>query len=341
VNNTNDFSYNKTFLHTFIQVIGGMCLYLYFEYQGNGKRVLEYVIKAFIIQTLIQWGAFLIPPVRNMVNLFKSESIITMGEAYGGVRALGLAGSNFFGLAVAYGLIFILYWSEHNKLFCNNKQFKFALYLFLITGTFFAGRTGYVGLAVGIAYLLMQKKWKFKISIKEILRNVIFVGSCLIVITEFVKLYNNDLFYSLYRFTFQMFFNKFEKGTFSISSVEILMEDSYFAIPFKTILIGDGRFSATNGAYYMTTDSGYMRVILFMGVVGILLLILMQFLLFIGIKGNEKKLVWAIFIYSLVTQVKGDVIMFAIITTSVMTLYAMTARNNRYNELDYIAQKIR
>ena len=62
-----------------------------------------------------------------------------------------------------------------------------------------------------------------------------------------------------------MFFNFFENGSIGTSSSEVL-QTMYFQVSEKTFFLGDGYWINPNGfGYYMGTDAGYMRHILYYG----------------------------------------------------------------------------
>lgn len=57
-----------------------------------------------------------------------------------------------------------------------------------------------------------------------------------------------------------------------IPSGVTVLKDQYWLPDFSTLLFGEGHYSEINGGYFGGTDGGYMRLILYFGSVGILLL---------------------------------------------------------------------
>ena len=51
-------------------------------------------------------------------------------------------------------------------------------------------------------------------------------------------------------------------------SVTHMKEDMFFMPEIKTLLIGDGKYTLESGSYYMHTDVGIMRGVLFFGILG-------------------------------------------------------------------------
>lgn len=52
------------------------------------------------------------------------------------------------------------------------------------------------------------------------------------------------------------------------TSADNLIYNMYFMPSEDSILFGDGRYTNSDGSYYMHTDAGYMRIVLFMGAMG-------------------------------------------------------------------------
>ena len=67
------------------------------------------------------------------------------------------------------------------------------------------------------------------------------------------------------RWVFQSFINYSEQGSFSTTSTQSLKE-MYFTPNGKTLLLGDGYYTDADGLYYMGTDVGLFRAVLFGGI---------------------------------------------------------------------------
>ena len=93
----------------------------------------------------------------------------------------------------------------------------------------------------------------------------------------------------------------------------------YFPVEEKTFLIGDGKYTNEDGSYYMYTDAGYMRNILYFGILGFIFLFLYQISFFIW---DYKNLFinFIILIYILIMHVKGDVLAFSIILQNMLLI---------------------
>jgi hypothetical protein len=83
----------------------------------------------------------------------------------------------------------------------------------------------------------------------------------------------------VFPFAFEFYYNYEEEGVVSTESSDALV-GHYFAIPYETVLYGDGRYLAETGGYYKGTDAGYMRIVLYGGIFFFLSLVIYQSLYF-------------------------------------------------------------
>ncbi len=332
--NSFDFSYMLTFLHMLFLIIVGMLVFLYFSYRGTANRIVWLMVAAFALQSVIEWCAFLIPSFKEIINFTKSEETIAKGQSYAGVRANCLAGSDFFGLSAAFSVMYIIFLSHKNTWFATNRALKFLLFVFLLSGTFFAGRTGYVGLIVVFLFAMFNKREVFskrKTSNKERLLWAIIIGSFFTIISTIIFLYNtNEDIHNLLNFTFQNIFTLLEEGSMKTSSMESL-DNMYFTIEPLTFLFGAGQYVTKDGGYYMSTDVGYMRVILYMGVIGLMMLLSMQCIIMQLRNGTEIKLKKYLFLLLLILHAKGEVIVWNQIVLDTVVLFCLQDTfNNKF-----------
>lgn len=323
VNHSRDVSFMKTFLHVFFQIGVGILLYKFLEFRKEKDNVMNYIIIAFALQTTIQWGAFFIPAVRKIIYFTKSTEIVEKSMSYSGIRAIALSDTNFFGLSAAYALIALLYWSEKNTIFQKNRMIKMAFYCFLMSGTFFAGRTGFVGILFAIVYcviknILCSKKGKreFTDNEKKVAKIFLVLGGISLGVSTMLY-FCVEKFRNLINFAFQPIIELVSNGTMMISSMEKLL-DMYIDIPRSAWLFGHGKYDG----YYMNTDVGYHRVILYIGVIGFLMLLIMQLFILQLNKGKEKMLKWMLLALLLTLNLKGEVITWAMIVLSIGLLFS-------------------
>ncbi|RSO33701.1 hypothetical protein EA763_11435 [Acinetobacter lactucae] len=231
-----------------------------------------------------------------------SNDLIGMNE----YRNAFLAGSGYFGIASLYCLIspVLIYYMYIN----NNLLIRFKFILIMAAGVL-AGRVTL--LCYGISFLLFGVYYR-KLNILILFLFFIVLGYFLLNYLPFLEdvnawiseLYSQD--------------DINDSGT-----IQQLKSMFYFPSEF-TLLWGDGKYEAPNGAYYGNTDVGYMRNILFGGVGFLLLLLANFFSIFSNVKFNF--LILGVIFISLLLHFKGVFIFnnpgfFPIILSIVYSIY--------------------
>lgn len=335
VNGTNDFTFLKTFLHVFLQISTGGFLYNFLKFRGSDKQIVNYIVVAFIAQTIIQWLAFLLPPVRALVRFTKSADVLEKAYHYGNMRAISLCGSSFFGLSAAYAMIALLFWSKKNTIFNDNRFMRVLVYGVMMSGTFFAGRTGFVGVLMACVYGIVKRLSKRDFAIKALNENekrtgAFFAAALLVtIIAAGILCFTSESFATLFWFAFEPVYNLITKGTLMISSVSGMLGMFSF-VPLKTLLIGDGVYSV-GAYYYMGTDIGYYRVIYYAGIIGFALLMFLQLVIVKPKQGEECILKIILLITLLILNLKGEVITWSIIVLAVVLLFCLQDNDNSNN----------
>ena len=153
-----DYYYFSIFLVLFVQFVLGISLFSYIQFKVKAlnldfhiKRVIVY---AFALQSFIQCLVSFVPSLQPIIFYFNGAQ--SLNESYSqlfasGVRGVALAAGTGFSLSLGYGLSYIIYVDEFfDKLSVRNVF----LGILLVIGTFFAGRTGFVGLFLAFLYYL-------------------------------------------------------------------------------------------------------------------------------------------------------------------------------------------
>lgn len=328
INGTSDYSLVPTLIHLVAKLGVGLFLYAFLKEKGYEKRIVNYILVAFVLQALIALLGVVSPLFRELIYLTKDEYTIKKSKEYGFIRGLSLAASSFFGLSVPFGCTLILFFSKRNTLTNDRPVLGTFVYLLLMIGTFFAGRMGLLGAILGLVYVLVFcRKTIQKANVLKILSTI---GKILLVALAVIGLIslaapNNELLKiarRMFKFVTEFFTVTDRTGLFETTSTNTLL-NMYFPIPWKTFFLGDGLYTnAATGGYYMGTDAGYMRPILYLGIFGLLLMgVLQHFIL--NVRKPEKPLYYFLWVYLLIVQVKGDVLGYAIMTQSLLLLFAL------------------
>lgn len=324
---TYEYSIVRAFVARVVILLIGILLYSFYLYKDSSEMILKNIIYVFIIQSFIQLISFIYPEVKEILNIFRSESAIIIQENYGNIRGLAISGSAVFGLAICYGLIYIYYIIYWKDMFSNYKMLRLISFVLLLFGGLSAGRTAFIGIPIGLLYVVIMFFMKRRITIKinsnfniwnTFITCMVFIG---IVVLSIFLLTNESLQYrleTLADYVLQFYYIYEKTGRLATSSTDVLFSNMYFGVSTKTFLLGDGMYTDTNGSYYMNTDAGYMRNILFFGFFGVILLLIFQLLLF-NWKSTSKVIEnILIVLFILILHIKGDVLGFASQLTGIL-----------------------
>lgn len=209
----------------------------------------------------------LIPAARNyaMKIIYISTDYLSLYNHPQSYTRFGWTGWSGFNettvcsFAVLLGCILII--KETNK----KKKFDMLLQLIIpVIGNALYGRIGLLAsvLCIGLMciYVILDGNGQFA-----------FKTICICTLGLFIFIMLKDkitILGNMYKWIFSAFKNYLEYGKFydSMGSIEHLLTDMYWVPDIKTLLIGDGRYT-DGSSYYMHTDSGIMRPILYYGVI--------------------------------------------------------------------------
>ncbi len=283
LNNTNDFSYVGYIVSMWVWLSAAyvVCSAILKVHAKNDVIVVcNYIVGVCAIQCLIALGVEFVPAIKQFVDaivLQGQESLTKGNRLYGLGASLDTAGTRF-----ALSLVIISY-VVCTKTVLTKKQIWFytaSYFLILIVGNMIA-RTTLVGAIISIALLLWIKRRTIFVYNRTLLLALI---TFLLISSGYVThLYNNNLdFRELVRFGFEPFFNFFEGGEFATESNQMLKNMYVFPKTLHTWLIGDGYFNnphthdpyyvgqTSKYGYYMGTDVGYLRLIFYFGLLGLI-----------------------------------------------------------------------
>ncbi len=309
--------------------------YIYTE-----RQLLKSLFLIFGLQSFIIFFSFLSPVFYEIIRHFQYEQVTNVADSYlnsGIARGLALAGDQFFGLSAAFGLIFI-FMGRYSIYFNNYKTYL--LFFLLITANFFVGRTGFTGIIFALILLFSAKVSysKFLSVTKNIL---ICIGIACIVYLLFVPTDVKDIIENnVLPFTFELFYNMDKGQGFSSASSDHLLQ--MLSIPIEPLVyfIGTGQFTNMDGSYYMHTDSGYMRQILFGGMGYVILSVLLFIYLFFSSIAIKKKFhanwnfrffIYCVVSYFLLLQIKGLTLFFSRETMVLLFYYLIMMNRIKYS----------
>lgn len=287
----------------------------------------------YVISTII---ILLIPSLRTLVNAGISQSYTQLNlqqmEKY--YTRIGWAGFSGYTtslkctLAICFQLYFMMKKINSNK----RIQLKdYIVYILLMIGNVFYARTGMLISLVctivavfGIAIILN----KF-VSFLKYFGLLVIISAIVIVILNAYSGENPVLDWIL-----ELFIN-YENGRgISTISTEIIFNQMLFKIDNSTLFMGDGYYTSPYGGYYMSTDLGFMRLLLYFGIPGTALIygVYLRSIRMLGTICNSnyiKSLSVFLLIIFLGFEFKGESI---VILIPVVLILLLTLNNDRLRD---------
>jgi hypothetical protein len=283
-NGTNDSAYASYLVSMLVWLSGSYCVCRAIRHiRGivTINLICYYFIAVCVFQCIMALVIDFVPVVKDVVDSFIAQDQVMLTK---GKRLYGLGASlDTAGIRFALGLMMIVYlMCDKSYRLKQSEGFILIVSYCIITivGSMVA-RTTLVGLAVSLVIFLYLKHGALLTYRKSLFLTgtfVVILGSLLIV-----YLYNNNEdVYNLIRFGLEPFFNYIEGGDFATTSNQMLKNMYVFPDNVKTWVIGDGYFENPNThdpyyvgqssiyGYYMGTDVGYLRLIFYFGLVGLL-----------------------------------------------------------------------
>ena len=332
VKGTGDFELSYVYLIFALERFVGSILFV--AYAWSLKFKLEDYINAIIcillIQVVIIIAMFLSPSLREMLWAVNARSNLEeLSARYGGIRGLGLAGGVAYTMSIllSIGVLLIAYASSQ----FGSRWWYVMGSIMLVIGVFFSGRTGWFGIGLaGLFYAYANNLHQYLLAIRSMLLKLI-PGIGLIATVTYYYLEPETIdavTQILIPFAFEPFINLLERGELTASSFEAT-QDMYFLVPESTFWFGDGRWLSLSGKpynYYMRTDAGYMRHMLFYGAIISLIFYVMYVVVFYYDIRNANKmwgrkfgaLMGALMVYFLVAHWKGAFLAGANMNTKVL-----------------------
>ncbi len=178
-----------------------------------------------------------------------------------------------------------------------------------LLGTVFYGRTGTI---IAIACIIFTACYQLCIQGKGHL--ILSLGAAALIVI-FVFLYNIEHIQksASLGWMFEGFINMAQSGKFSTNSSTYIMDRMFVKVPLDTFLFGDARYTAANGSYYMGTDLGVMRPLLFWGIGVQIIYYMMPLMLLIPIKRHlhDKHSIFFLGIMMIIMagfELKGEIV---------------------------------
>lgn len=257
VNGTDDYWYVQFAIRNILYINGALMIAYFMPKEWVLSDYIKLIIIAILVNSIIATMAFLSPSVMNVLTSIQSFSDEEKIErtAYFSVRMIGLGSGKFYvgGIINGMGLLLTFYLLAKKEI--NNFIAIVLIFVLFFVGVFIA-RTTIVGFVIGLLLF-------FVYSDKP---RVIWISVGLVVFTIFA--FSVSLFENLNTSHAFEFFTLDTDSYRKTSTMTTLSHMYNITLSEKTLLIGDGLSKGPVGGYYMGTDVGWLRNILYFGVLG-------------------------------------------------------------------------
>lgn len=229
--------------------IASVFVYLLFFSKKDSKAFIKALLFIYVLNGIINFVAGTYPEIFSILNFFRGTSIASEGFlANYPYRNSFIAGSGYYSIGTAYGLIIVLFIFHFTNLKTKTILFTISIFFLSIT-SFIAARTAFFGLFIGIIYIL---------------RKHFFYSLILIPIFMILMFFLLELpFINPYKMWILNFFL-----LYSDSSASHLINEMYFWPGEDVFFLGMG---IVNNGVFKFTDGGYMQDILFGGILFMIL----------------------------------------------------------------------
>lgn len=290
---TFDYSYFMVVVFSAVQQLlkfmAVMIIYLrFFKEKATFSRYALFYIVSCCLYFSLTILFILSPGLKEMWlgNLYISDLDIMQLQKPQYVTRIGIDGFAGFGQTFKFSIGIMLSVFLIAKNFVSNKLrsiFLMAAILILLLGTLFYGRIGSVAGFIGILVLVLYF-FNYQRTLKI---GLTFIGVCFILFLLVIvaSLFNNAIMVWL-EWAFELIITFINTGRFSSTSTDILFERMYFIPDLKSVLFGNALYTDPTGGYFMGTDVGILRNILFFGILPTILVYLVIAISLNGI-GNQ------------------------------------------------------
>lgn len=253
--------------------------YIVDNHINSTEKILKLIVEVGVIQNIISLVIFSNPDLSNILNDVQvvSDLDLLKFEETSELRILGF-GSSFFTSGILNSMLLIVNSYLFLKAKTKVEKLKYTLF-FIILG--FVGvlkaRTVFVGLILSLCYTLF-------ISAKSFVKQIVLITIVSTMIAYVIVLLLPNVykqFEQVITFGFELFIKYFEFGSLESDSTNELKEMYVYPTEIRTYLIGDGLWTdPKDSLYYKGTDVGYLRLIFYFGILGMISFLSFQFISF-------------------------------------------------------------
>lgn len=284
------------------------------DYEVNFDSVSNLIINAIFIQSIIALGIFYFPGFSEFIYRIEKidGSALDQINHVSAFRLTGF-GTRFFEAGVISGIALILlgFKIRINHYSANKLLILVLKFLFIFTIGSMMARTTIVGAFLGVLLILAPKDLRMPLSFLKKTTSFLSLIVILPSIIYIALITNNrvkELVEPVFNYAFELLINYFREGRLESESTNQLKDMYILPSQIKTWIIGDGYWSNPAGTgYYMHIDVGFLRMIYYYGLPGLLVFLLIHYFSINLNSGlRSKKLIIIIFLlYLMIINLKG------------------------------------
>lgn len=308
-----------------ITVISYIVISIYLTKNFDNKTIYESIIAAIFVQCVIAIFITTSEIFRNYAAVLINDEYFW--ESFYGVRLYGLGVKSFpLGVNIAMGCIFLSFYIALYKPSLRVFLILSALFSLFSLSAMLSARSSLLVIIFSLLVLLIIKPSSFIRLITS--QFVLFV--LIIAIGYF---YLPDVIVERFTGTTLPWLSEILNASES-HSINTLQNMYIFPDNFSTAILGDGILTNSNGTYYMHSDVGYVRVIFYAGLSGLLIMIfLFSLISIISLGHHHSALILSILLLYFFLNMKG-LLFFYSSYTFILILLASKGLF-RYKEVSY------
>jgi hypothetical protein len=312
-NQTNDYEFVKFSFSIILMLIASYfvakCTYS-IKKNISEEIVAEFIIYAVLLQNIISLFMFIDPSIdtflRGLLSYDTSVENVILDTK--GFRINGF-GINFFGAGIINAFTIIII---SNRIVSSVEKKQLLYIIFFISITLMGSmvsRTTIIGTVLGILLMIFSKqKSEYKIFFNLSI-SIMIISICSFALYKFSSSETQMMIDNVSKFGFEFIYNYKESGKLTTASTESLKDMYIFPSELKTYFIGDGYFRNPQNPnyFYKDTDVGYLRMIYYFGILGLILFIIYEYILYhkLAISSTNRNLYMNLFLLTLILNFKG------------------------------------
>ncbi|MCU8055570.1 hypothetical protein L5L78_05010 [Shewanella sp. SM34] len=241
----------------------------YFFLKKMNIDIVSFVIHMVFFQSLIMFLMVAFPSFQKIVLGIIDISGIERTDGVFRFRGVGLTGLATYSMAVTQALaLFLFQFIWKNKLSNSSLAFSFIMFFSILLSSILSARTSFLFILIlFLSFVCIYSTSSNRLLKGRLLNVLIFIFIAFSILIVLLSSIDSPVIVKMLSWSSELFVSFFETGSVSTESSEA-MKDLFFMPDEFTFLIGDGQYLSSLGEYYMSTDIGYLRVLLYGGLAG-------------------------------------------------------------------------